>query len=295
MKKIKGFTLVELIIVMAILAILMTAIIQLFKPIRDTYVDATLYESQRTTQNGVVTYISESIRFATDLGLYSSTKSASSTADKAVDEFTKKYIDKYGVDPSKTTDVKKAIKKNAQIIVIDNPKIDTTDRSNPSKNPKAYLFNNRYYTGRILRRKLPGNETSVVEPTGTDIAKSSQAPYWREALGSAYYGDRDYYVSFDVSGAVSDGIGITVASVVNTKAKSGSGKNTVDTTDLSKMVHVSGSVQCKNLFAGEHGVKNAGVFDTEFFDSGTQVTPGTKIYIVYLDLAGQTLAKKAAA
>ena len=52
-----------LIIVMAILTMLMAAIMQMFKPIRETYVDATLYENQRTVQNGVIQYISESVRY----------------------------------------------------------------------------------------------------------------------------------------------------------------------------------------------------------------------------------------
>ena len=69
-KKFKGFTLIELIAVMAILVILMAAIMNMFKPIRETYVDATLYESQRTAQNGVVQYIAESVRYSHSLGLY---------------------------------------------------------------------------------------------------------------------------------------------------------------------------------------------------------------------------------
>ena len=51
--KFKGFTLVELILVMAIMSILMLAIMNMFKPIREIYVDSTQYEAQRTAQNGV--------------------------------------------------------------------------------------------------------------------------------------------------------------------------------------------------------------------------------------------------
>ena len=70
MKKIKGFTLIELIIVMAIMTILMAAIMQMMKPIRSTYLDSTFYESQRNTQNGMVQYLTESLRYATNLGIY---------------------------------------------------------------------------------------------------------------------------------------------------------------------------------------------------------------------------------
>lgn len=90
MKKTKGFTLIELIIVMAILTILMAAIMQMFKPIRETYVDATLYENQRTVQNGVIQYISESVRYATDMGIY--TKNNTSNVTEAVNAFADAYI-----------------------------------------------------------------------------------------------------------------------------------------------------------------------------------------------------------
>ena len=55
MKKsqLKGFTLVELIVVMAIMAIFMVAVAMMWQPIRDVYVDSTLYETRRTAQYGV--------------------------------------------------------------------------------------------------------------------------------------------------------------------------------------------------------------------------------------------------
>ena len=41
-KKFKAFTLIELIIVMAIFGILMAGLMNFFSPIRETYVDSTL-------------------------------------------------------------------------------------------------------------------------------------------------------------------------------------------------------------------------------------------------------------
>lgn len=131
MKKSKGFTLVELIIVMAILTILMAAIMQMFKPIRETYVDATLYESQRTAQNGIITYISESVRYAVDMGIYEADMTT------AIDSFATAYAAKYGTDDDNVQD----IKDNVQVIVIDNE--DT------------HTFNGDW-KGRVLRRKSDG-------------------------------------------------------------------------------------------------------------------------------------------
>jgi len=63
-KKLKAFTLVELIIVIVIMGILMTGIVQLFKPLRTTYSQATLHESVRTTHNGIIKYISETLKYS---------------------------------------------------------------------------------------------------------------------------------------------------------------------------------------------------------------------------------------
>lgn len=87
MKRFKGFTLVELIIVMAIMTILMAALMQMMKPIRATYVDSTYYEAQRNTQNGIVQYITESVRYATNLGVYNETETGINNINDAIAEF----------------------------------------------------------------------------------------------------------------------------------------------------------------------------------------------------------------
>ena len=170
MKKIlKGFTLVELIIVMAILTVLMAAIMRMFKPIRETYVDSTLYENQRTVQNGIVQYVSESLRYATDLGVYNE-----SNMSTAVEEFAKAYCRK------NTSADKDTIKKNAEVIVIDN----TTN---------AYRFNGKDCTGRVLRRNNVG--TSSWNDTNT-----------RLVLGAAYYGENDYAIKLSKPPEITDGL-----------------------------------------------------------------------------------------
>ena len=108
MKKVlKAFTLIELIIVMAILVIFMSAIMNMFKPIRETYVDATLYESQRTAQNGIVQYMTESIRYATDLGIYTKNINGVNTVTDAVEHFNKSYLKANGIDPDDTANATK--------------------------------------------------------------------------------------------------------------------------------------------------------------------------------------------
>ncbi|MCH5348573.1 MAG: prepilin-type N-terminal cleavage/methylation domain-containing protein [Oscillospiraceae bacterium] len=276
MKKIKGFTLLELIIVMAILSILMVAIIQLFKPIRETYVDATLYEAQRTTQNGIVMYVSESVRFSTDLGLYTKGGGGANSAADAIDKFADAYNTANNYTGADATAVKTAIQKQAEVIIIDN----TTG---------GYEFNGTKYTGRILRRKLDGN-TITAEPAGADNVK------WRLALGSAYYGDSSYDIRLTPPDKHDDGTGlaplviadwttgwtpnygieVTVTSQAENKMRgtytdaSGNKKYKLATTTNNALV------VCKNHTLG-------GMFETTYYNQSNISGPNTKIYIVYLN------------
>ncbi|MGN0674791.1 MAG: type II secretion system protein [Oscillospiraceae bacterium] len=269
-KMLKGFTLIELIVVMAILVILMAAIMQMFKPIRETYVDATLYESQRTSQNGVIQYITESIRYATDLGLY--TKDKTSSVENAVTEFTKAYLEANGVygpgnssgktpDPDYSTKYANTLsemKKNAEVIIIDNTL-------------GSYPFNGVGYTGRILRRKfkLDGSGQRTELSSNAEVAGSDEC---RLALGAAYYGESSYDIRIedpetsDGKWLPKEGIKVSVAS----NSKHGIRQNGVITNN--------GLVFCKNLNEPINGL-----FDTSNFTESASHGDGTKVYIVYIN------------
>ena len=268
MKKIiKGFTLIELIIVMAILVILMSAIMNMFKPIREVYVDATLYESQRTAQNGTVQYITESIRYSTDLGMYTMDKVTN--VEGAVTAFTDAYLTANGVtttDPDYTTkrnNTLAKIKEQAEVIIIDN----TAD---------AYAFSNNNYTGRILRRKFVKNASGGIAQITND-AEDVTSNECRLALGAAYYGKSDYSITFDIkqettgtpptyAGDASAGIKVTVASGASYANRD------------SVVVSNSGLVMCKNLMAPVNGM-----FDTTKYNPSSDSGDGTKVYIVFLN------------
>lgn len=290
-KYLKGFTLIELIIVMAILVILMASIMMMFRPVRETYVDATLYESRRTAQNGVIQYLTESVRFSTDLGMY--TKSEVSGASDAIEKFTDDYLEANGV---KTTDAdystKRAtllekVQRNAEVIIIDN-----TD--------KTYSYNGYWVTGRILRRKFitetTGGVTQNKKITDTEYAnEKSSDEGWRIALGNAYYGQSDYAITFEIEqdastkkGDAKEGIKVKVASkqryglrslqkdageVYDVSAGDADGDKVND-----KIVTTSGMVMCKNQCAPVNGM-----FDTKYYNSTNASGIGTKVYIVYIN------------
>ncbi len=283
----KGFTLIELIIVMAILVILMASIMMMFRPVRETYVDATLYESRRTAQNGVIQYLTESVRFSTDLGMY--TKSEVSSASDAIEKFTDAYLEANGV---KTTDADYATKKatllekvqrNAEVIIIDN-------------SGKEYSYNGYWVTGRILRRKFIKETDGVTNKKITDGAYSNEKSSddgWRIALGNAYYGQSDYAITFKIKqdasskGDASEGIKVNVASkqrygLRSLQKDAGEVYDATVDTDGDKVndniVTTSGMVMCKNQCAPVNGM-----FDTVNYNTANASGVGTKIYIVFIN------------
>lgn len=289
MKKfLKGFTLIELIIVMAILVILMASIMMMFRPVRETYVDATLYESRRTAQNGVIQYLTESVRFSTDLGMY--TKSEVSGASDAIEKFTESYLEANGV---KTTDADYSTKRatllekmqrNAEVIIIDN-------------SDKVYSYNGYWVTGRILRRKFLKESDGVTNKKITDTEyanEKSSDDGWRLALGNAYYGRSDYAITFKITqdastkkGDADDGIKVTVASKQRYGLRSLQ-KDAGEVFDASadadgdkvndNIVTTSGMVMCKNQCAPVNGM-----FDTVKYNSSNASGVGTKVYIVFIN------------
>lgn len=328
--KLKGFTLVELIVVMVIITILMAAVMTMFKPIRETYVDSTLNETQRTSQNGVIQYVTESIRFANDMGIYTKgstynraigknydgTSKASAnwaksisigSAKDAVDALADAYIASniYKIPAGKRNDVITAIEKYAQVIVIDNSDV---------------TYNSKNCYGRIYRRKVDMNPA-----TATAITSASESSF-RLALGAAYYGENNYSIGIEIPLVdVTDG-GVTVqkpdAGLVSVVvASTNNGKrdlsNIGNTTTLSA-IKTEGGVTCRNLTAESSiGVGTAGVFDCyryglirsedngnttqkyptshpksgQFYRSGSS-SKGGKTYIVFLDQKGKEQVEK---
>lgn len=192
-RKLKAFTLIELIIVMAIMTILMAAIMQLMKPIRATYVDSTLYEAQRATQNGIVKYINESLRYATNVGIYTPGSSyveidtqnrttntlsfpTGSDAEDAVIEFKKKT----GVTDDKLI----------RVITIDNS--------------TAFTYGNKQFYGRVLISRPVTTSTGIKTSTTIKNADTigDNPGYSRLALGSAYYGLNSFSINVMPEGKV---------------------------------------------------------------------------------------------
>ena len=260
--KFKGFTLVELIIVMAIMSILMLAIMNMFKPIREIYVDSTQYEAQRTAQNGVVQYVTESVRFATDMGVYNDV----STAQAAAKAFAEAYCDANGYDKTDAGNLNK-IYKHVEIMIIDNK------TTHYGKN----------FTGRLIRRKVDGTSSSVSEPafSGTNnIVVPSATNTWRTALGEAYYGENTFYVTFDTSESADGMLTVNVVSTRNGKRDISNAK--ITSTDVTSSNITKGGVLCRNLVSGSYGVSAAGIYDVNYTANNSK-----NAYIVFVNKDGK--------
>lgn len=229
MKKIKGFTLIELIIVMAILTILMAGILNMMKPIRATFLDSTLYESQRTTQNGVIKYITENTRYATNLGIYNENAGSGGVADAVT-----KFKTATGVTDSTTIN----------IITIDN-----TD---------TYSFNSHDVKGRLLRSRVTTNAADTLANAATIGTGEGFA---RLVLGESYYGPYTYSIDV-VANATDKSLHVSVSSLLTTNLNNAGG----DTGNVVTKKHVmtDGEVVCLNLAAPINGK-----FDTSEAGTGT--------------------------
>ncbi len=257
MKKFKGFTLVELIIVMAIMSILMVGIMSMFRPIRSVYLDSTLYESQRTTQNGMVQYITESIRYATNIGL----DNKSIAPEDAVRKFCKKLEWTNG----QVRDI--------ELLIVDNVSGDE--------------YNSYHYYGRLYRGTARVTATvdalnnatfSIKDVNGNLLIKE------RLALGTAYYGPHTYSISLThepvntgTNTPSKETLKVTAASLLTNNLAKQKNAQTDTIGTLGEFVLTEGEVSLKNVSSK---VQSPGIYDVENYN-GNSTTMNTINYILY--------------
>lgn len=193
-KLIKGFTLIEMIVVMAILGILMSALMNFYRPVRQTFVDSTMIEDMRTTQNGILTYLTESVRYAENLIIYDdgARVTNSSGTVKTIDSPKAAYemfIDQNSITSDKS-------KERIQVIVI--------NRSDGYTNTGTHVGSRKDgYGGRLITNILRVREkdtdplkiTAENFPTAGGMLSSDTFM----VLGGGYYGHSDYAIFIDKS------------------------------------------------------------------------------------------------
>lgn len=175
MKKIKGFTLIELIVAMAIFGILMAGIIRMVQPISENAASAKIINDQKNVENAINRYIGENMRLATNLYIVKG-----GTPSNAVDKFiAASPVDKYG-KPFQTAD-----KSKIHVICFDGT--------------SQYKFSkySQNYGGRIIRT-IDGKAAPAAAFSYSNCKADGSGDYYM-ALGRDYYQQGDYYLTVDMS------------------------------------------------------------------------------------------------
>ncbi|MDR0975128.1 MAG: type II secretion system GspH family protein [Ruminococcus sp.] len=180
-KRLKAFTLVELIIVMLIMTILLAGILQLFKPVRSAYQDAAYLENKRTVCNAISKYITESLRYAQYVGVYKSSESGIGTGATGAKGAAKALLDKIYNDRvtlGLSEDDIDNLAPKIQVIGIDYSEgSDTT-------------FNNDTHSGRLYRYKF--DTSGVYSSSGNSFSTPTN---FHMSFGASYYGANDFGIN----------------------------------------------------------------------------------------------------
>jgi len=81
-RKLKAFTLIELIVAIAVFGILMAGIVRMIEPLSSTASSSAVLNNQRNVENEIVTYLGENLRYASNLAVIKG-----GTPDDAVQKF----------------------------------------------------------------------------------------------------------------------------------------------------------------------------------------------------------------
>ncbi len=213
-KKLRGFTLVEMIIVIAIIGIIMAGLANFFVPIRRVFVESTSYESYRTVQQGMSKYIAENTRYATAVAIYPKGGTINSAEDA-------KNTFLAAISSSPSTELTESV----HVITIDN----TT----------AYPVGNHDYYGRLKMYRY--NSSTSSWPTDDGYV----------AMGKSYYDKMSYSVALTPITGTSAGLNIQVTSSMlddtSGDLKVASDSKVISTTDAVAYANLSAPISGKYL------------------------------------------------
>ncbi|MGN0642012.1 MAG: type II secretion system protein [Huintestinicola sp.] len=254
-KKLKAFTLIELVVTMVIIAILMACIMRFFTPINDVYSTASVLSNQRATEMSIATYIGENIRFATNIAVFDD----KSNADAAVSAF----LNDLGVQPT----------------TLDGEVIDSSNQNKYVKviclnHKNSYSCENRTgFTGRVIRRL--DNKSTCSEDAAALKPDGSGNSYM--AMGSNFYGPANYFITFKSDSTNTAQINVT-SEYFYTQGGTFSGTKSVRTD--SEGNYTMYGVKFENMDTTVKGASQ--IFNMDHVEtSPSQVSRSYNTYIVY--------------
>ena len=173
----KGFTLIELIVVMAILSILMTAVFALFSPVSKFHINTVDTDKRFTAVQGINDFVEKSVKFAKSVYVVANVDSPNNIKFEKggkKEQLHEKMLKEAGLDPVKDMD-------KLNIIALYNKTADTSATSS-SKGTIWSQDPDYKYTGRVYRVRGI-----------TDKSDYFKNEYM--AFGPAYYGKYSYNFS----------------------------------------------------------------------------------------------------
>ncbi len=276
-----------------------------FKPIRQTYVDSTLYDKQRTTQNGIIEYLCESTRYAEKMVIFDqgsavqNNDKSKTLAISSVDDALKNFYDIYAINSTTypNSDDLEDAKRRVRVIVINRK--STYDKNGKYQAPGGSGTTVQGFRGRLITNIDDNSINSSKHYAIDDKFKDEDGQRTKAAegisymaLGGAYYGDCDYDIYIDAdktfpSGSYAGGITFGVVSsmrntgnVVQTGKISGGNKLEVGD-DYVTLKTVQGNLT-KNLdsfdyFYNKSSKPHGSITETGAITGGNQNT-----YIVFM-------------
>ncbi len=179
--KVKGFTLIELVVVVAIFSIILFGAMQLIDPVSKIFNSTSNYETSAACVDNIKRYMEGSLRYADFVevyeGGYIDAGDAAITEEKAIQAFT----DKFFKNACETTDgtIDAVDYRNVNIYVM---KIDNAANGKISKT--TYKMNTK------------------LRADGTYEEKASSTTEW--AVNKAYYSSYDFNIALGANGVAAD-------------------------------------------------------------------------------------------
>ncbi len=195
MKKLKGFTLVELLVAIAIFGILMTGVVQLMSPITEISTSAKIANNQQMVENAICNYIGENLRYTSNLLIVEEgvqitpAGGATITVDSAEDAIDAFYamqpVDEEGNVLAPNSDQNE-----------DRTSVICFDYDNDQ-----FRYHGRTYRGRLLTsvdtRYAESNPNLDFSHNGGNMSNLKQDGTTNQyiAFGNDYYGPGDFYLT----------------------------------------------------------------------------------------------------
>ena len=256
----KGFTLIELVVVMAILVSLLTAILQLMEPVEEAYRDSTIYEQQRTVENGIISYIAESTRYARAISIIDQNVGIDTDNNGSADIHPNNLTAAANYFINKNS-LKVSDYKNIEVIVIDRG--------------TKFQYKGTQVQGRLVRLRGLGDTSLTVPSWGPTVTEADLAgPDWNSkdcymAMGPDYYGDMSFNIVLPNEWSLPAGAPDSAAAPVNQLQRGFDIFVTPKTAKKNIETKTSGTVTSMNYFV------NPAFIDYQTYLPSSSVLSGT--------------------